>query len=367
MATYIIVYCLFLFFFAFLSFFFFLMIRRPPRSTLFPYTTLFRSPRAPRWSRWRGPGASQLEEHPLGPRPHPVVPGAAEERPDDRERRTEHEHHGEQGDGELPVPWLRARVAVDERRRRQADQDDDEWDGDPRHERVEVAQELLEAQEIPGGLRRVRREVGVRQLAERCVDERREDHQARRHDEERDELLDQQVRPDVDAVALLPFDPLDAFGGDQRKQPVLLRRAALGLGDVAGGKWGFANRGGHHGGCDLRGGRCWSSCGGRCWSSCGGRCWSSCGGRCWSSCGGRCWSSCGGRCWSSCGGRCWSSCGGRFGFSVAVGRSVGADGGGAGPALSHATVPALGQLLRQDLVVRLLVEGCFLSSGHLVS
>src|SRR5438045_6075329 len=33
-----------------LSFFFFLMIRRPPRSTLFPYTTLFRSvsPDAPK-------------------------------------------------------------------------------------------------------------------------------------------------------------------------------------------------------------------------------------------------------------------------------------------------------------------------------
>src|SRR2546429_6919986 len=30
-------------------FFFFLMIRRPPRSTLFPYTTLFRSPGAPKW------------------------------------------------------------------------------------------------------------------------------------------------------------------------------------------------------------------------------------------------------------------------------------------------------------------------------
>src|SRR3712207_8582729 len=28
--------------------FFFLMIRRPPRSTLFPYTTLFRSPGGPR-------------------------------------------------------------------------------------------------------------------------------------------------------------------------------------------------------------------------------------------------------------------------------------------------------------------------------
>src|SRR5215475_15362607 len=37
-------YLLFLFFF---FFFFFLMIRRPPRSTLFPYTTLFRSRRAP--------------------------------------------------------------------------------------------------------------------------------------------------------------------------------------------------------------------------------------------------------------------------------------------------------------------------------
>src|SRR5256885_14068277 len=29
--------------FIFIFFFFFLMIRRPPRSTLFPYTTLFRS------------------------------------------------------------------------------------------------------------------------------------------------------------------------------------------------------------------------------------------------------------------------------------------------------------------------------------
>src|SRR5256885_11783115 len=33
--------------FAVADFFFFLMIRRPPRSTLFPYTTLFRSPRRP--------------------------------------------------------------------------------------------------------------------------------------------------------------------------------------------------------------------------------------------------------------------------------------------------------------------------------
>src|SRR2546421_11244594 len=47
--------CSLLFFFAstryfFFFFFFFLMIRRPPRSTLFPYTTLFRSPFRGPWS-----------------------------------------------------------------------------------------------------------------------------------------------------------------------------------------------------------------------------------------------------------------------------------------------------------------------------
>src|SRR5215204_82274 len=57
-------------------FFFFLMIRRPPRSTLFPYTTLFRSPGAsarrcaaalPRWRSyctWRSEEhTSELQSH----------------------------------------------------------------------------------------------------------------------------------------------------------------------------------------------------------------------------------------------------------------------------------------------------------------
>src|SRR2546427_13110409 len=46
-------------------FFFFLMIRRPPRSTLFPYTTLFRSV-----------GTLPPEEGRVGqvrPRPHPKI------------------------------------------------------------------------------------------------------------------------------------------------------------------------------------------------------------------------------------------------------------------------------------------------------
>src|SRR5688572_33425050 len=35
-----------------ISYFFFLMLRRPPRSTLFPYTTLFRSRSATERSNW---------------------------------------------------------------------------------------------------------------------------------------------------------------------------------------------------------------------------------------------------------------------------------------------------------------------------
>src|SRR5438034_6152658 len=42
------------------SFFFFLMIRRPPRSTLFPYTTLFRSSAEELGERGRGNAAGSL-------------------------------------------------------------------------------------------------------------------------------------------------------------------------------------------------------------------------------------------------------------------------------------------------------------------
>src|SRR5256885_13648400 len=52
-------------------YFFFLMIRRPPRSTLFPYTTLFRSRRADRRA---GGNATRSLAHrlrgPRGVRPH---------------------------------------------------------------------------------------------------------------------------------------------------------------------------------------------------------------------------------------------------------------------------------------------------------
>src|SRR5579872_7530847 len=66
-------------FFCFCFVFFFLMIRRPPRSTLFPYTTLFRSRparhrRVPRRRRRHPRAARRSEEHTseLQSRPHLV-------------------------------------------------------------------------------------------------------------------------------------------------------------------------------------------------------------------------------------------------------------------------------------------------------
>src|SRR3712207_8027565 len=58
---------------------FFLMIRRPPRSTLFPYTTLFRSPtsarEAGRVARQSGRAAKQPVSSSAGPA-RPGVPAA---------------------------------------------------------------------------------------------------------------------------------------------------------------------------------------------------------------------------------------------------------------------------------------------------
>src|SRR2546422_7743994 len=62
------------------------MIRRPPRSTLFPYTTLFRSPSLQAKpvpyphsgkARRRGPGPPGILAHPLAPPKTP--PGRSEE------------------------------------------------------------------------------------------------------------------------------------------------------------------------------------------------------------------------------------------------------------------------------------------------
>src|SRR5436189_1695867 len=64
--------------------FFFLMTRRPPRSTLFPYTTLFRSGRA----RCAGDGGVQPQDL-EGRRPHEGPPDA---RPDRKSTRLNSSH-----------------------------------------------------------------------------------------------------------------------------------------------------------------------------------------------------------------------------------------------------------------------------------
>src|SRR6266516_7017029 len=54
----------------YLCVFFFLMIRRPPRSTLFPYTTLFRSP---------GPRSAARSARSEAPAQRQTCPGRSEE------------------------------------------------------------------------------------------------------------------------------------------------------------------------------------------------------------------------------------------------------------------------------------------------
>src|SRR3712207_7140843 len=59
-------------------FFFFLMIRRPPRSTLFPYTTLFRSTPSStpsRCGRWSSTPGSTPTPRTRRPTPRPAPPG----------------------------------------------------------------------------------------------------------------------------------------------------------------------------------------------------------------------------------------------------------------------------------------------------
>src|SRR5258707_826305 len=70
-------------------FFFFLMIRRPPRSTLFPYTTLFRSPTRTRRLR-AAPGGRMRQRR----RPHTHSPSGltAEPRPDRKSTRLNSSH-----------------------------------------------------------------------------------------------------------------------------------------------------------------------------------------------------------------------------------------------------------------------------------
>src|SRR2546429_1610155 len=72
-----------------MSSFFFLMIRRPPRSTLFPYTTLFRSCRARSALGCRSPvGQRASPVHDTRPEPHDPRSGSVDDHPERSEEHT---------------------------------------------------------------------------------------------------------------------------------------------------------------------------------------------------------------------------------------------------------------------------------------
>src|SRR2546430_13458610 len=73
----------------FMFIFFFLMIRRPPRSTLFPYTTLFRSQRD------AGGNGANAEARAGGVARRPPAPFGADERAHRRRSQRSEEHTSE--------------------------------------------------------------------------------------------------------------------------------------------------------------------------------------------------------------------------------------------------------------------------------
>src|SRR3712207_8817539 len=92
------------------------MIRRPPRSTLFPYTTLFRSRQV-----LEDPRAGHRPAHPVGPE-HPGAVVRCERRaePDDGEVRGHPEALGDEApDPVAPVQRLRSEEHTSELQSRQ--------------------------------------------------------------------------------------------------------------------------------------------------------------------------------------------------------------------------------------------------------
>src|SRR3712207_7955333 len=76
--------------------FFFLMIRRPPRSTLFPYTTLFRSRRSGRLTKsWESPLQRSLPRRLLHHRPPRRWSGTTTRPPSSRCSTRSEEHTSE--------------------------------------------------------------------------------------------------------------------------------------------------------------------------------------------------------------------------------------------------------------------------------
>jgi hypothetical protein len=100
---------------------------------------------------------------------------------------------------------------------------------------MEVPEEFLQPQEVPGRLGRIGGEIGIRQRPERSVHERGKDDEESCDDEKREEFLRHQVREHVDAVTLLSLHPLNSLRRNEREESMFVGRSRLCRGDPPGG------------------------------------------------------------------------------------------------------------------------------------
>src|SRR3954467_14036328 len=182
-------------------------------------------------------GTSQVEEQAVAPRQCEVEARTSEERTDDDEHRPEHDVHGHDRDRELAILWLVGWVLVDVRSKDQQDQADT-GKRDAGDHRVEHRQQFLEAEEVPRGLRGVRRAVGVRLLQQRSVDPHGEEERERSARQRGDELGDEQVRPGVHLVDRRGLHILDRSALDDGQQSLGVTAGAGSHRNATGGRSG---------------------------------------------------------------------------------------------------------------------------------
>ena len=153
------------------------------------------------------------------------VAGTPEEDRDECQEQPERAQQREQHDGGLPI---RGTVGVDvapvDERERDPAEGHERRHHHARHGGMEVGEQLLQPEEVPGGLGDRRRDVAVGKVLERGVDEQAHQQQQDAHHGRREELDADQVRPGHDRVVGLLLDPHDGVLLDQGQQAVRARR-----------------------------------------------------------------------------------------------------------------------------------------------
>ena len=135
-------------------------------------------------------------------RPEPLPTGSADEGPnnDHRDPKDDEAEH-ECADGKLAllpgVITAAQRVGVDVGNYHEPD-DDQRRHHHAGNPRIEVHQHFLQAEEVPGRLRGIHREVGIRRLLKRRAQRNRPDHQNNCDDNGGEEFDAQEKWPDMD-------------------------------------------------------------------------------------------------------------------------------------------------------------------------